>query len=29
MHMTQDLNSFGEINAHAHGSVDEKNVGCK
>jgi hypothetical protein len=29
MHMTQDLNSFGEIIAHAHCSVDEKNVGCK
>ena len=26
MHVTQDLNSFGEIIAHAHYSVDEKNV---
>jgi hypothetical protein len=24
MHVTQDLNSFGEIIAHAHCSVDEK-----
>jgi hypothetical protein len=29
MHVTQDLNSFREIIAHAHCSVDEKNVGCK
>jgi hypothetical protein len=29
MHVTQDLNSFGEIIAHAHCSVDEINVGCK
>jgi hypothetical protein len=29
MRGTQDLNSFGEIIAHAHCSVDEKNVGCK
>jgi hypothetical protein len=28
-HVTQDLNSFGEIIAHAHCSVGEKNVGCK
>jgi hypothetical protein len=28
MRVTQDLNSFGEIIAHAHCSVDEKNVGC-
>jgi hypothetical protein len=26
MRVTQDLNSFGEIIAHAHCSVDEKNV---
>jgi hypothetical protein len=26
MRVTQDLNSFGEIIAHAHYSVDEKNV---
>jgi hypothetical protein len=25
MRVTQDLNSFGEIIAHAHCSVDEKN----
>jgi hypothetical protein len=30
MHMTQDLNSFGEIIAHAHNYYDdEKYVGCK
>jgi uncharacterized protein YutE (UPF0331/DUF86 family) len=29
MHVTQDLNSFREIIAHAHCSVDDKNVGCK
>jgi hypothetical protein len=29
MRVTQDLNSFGEIMAHAHCLVDEKNVGCK
>ena len=29
MRVTQDLNSFGEIIAHAHCSVDDKNVGCK
>ena len=28
MRVIQDLNSFGEIIAHAHCSVDEKNVGC-
>jgi hypothetical protein len=27
MCVTQDLNSFGEIIAHAQCSVDEKNVG--
>jgi hypothetical protein len=27
MRVTQDLNSFGEIIAHTHCSVDEKNVG--
>jgi hypothetical protein len=29
MDVTQDLNSFGEIIAHVHCSVGEKNVGCK
>jgi hypothetical protein len=29
MRVTQDLNSFGEIIAHAHYSDDEKNAGCK
>jgi hypothetical protein len=29
MRVTQDLKSFGEIIAHAHCSVDEKNVRCK
>ena len=29
MRVTQDLNSFREIIAHAHCSVDEKNFGCK
>ena len=29
MRVTQDLNSFGEIIAHAHCSVDEKSVGWK
>jgi hypothetical protein len=29
MRVTQDLNYFGENIAHAHCSVDEKNVGCK
>jgi hypothetical protein len=29
MRVTHDLNSFGEIIAHAHCSVDEQNVGCK
>jgi hypothetical protein len=29
MRVTQYLNSFGENIAHAHCSVDEKNVGCK
>jgi hypothetical protein len=26
MHVTQDLNSFGEIIAHAHCSIDEKYI---
>jgi hypothetical protein len=29
MGVTKDLNSFGEIIAQAHCSVDDKNVGCK
>jgi hypothetical protein len=29
MHVTQDVNSFGEIITHADCSIDGKNVGCK